>query len=282
MLSWSNLSKTPWSQLPSFIFTFLSFLPHISWASEWIGYSSDGYATMTHYSLPENFIAACGCTSTSTDYPTAAMNQMAYGSSTSYGPACGQCFNLTLLNSFLSNPPFYPNVTKSVVIKVTDLCPLSHSGWCNATTHGPNAGSHYLNFDLAWPSSSIPNDFFPSNEPLYGYTDFGVWNISYQSVSCTNWKGWNNAAALGSVVNLGYSACCPNNPAVSHTNDTCPSYSDDSGIPYVPFRSFLEKKILTVCTAKRPDTQTSGFAISSPISLLPIVTLAVSLVSHVL
>jgi hypothetical protein len=94
---------------------------------------------MTHYSLPANFVAACGCTSTSTNYPTAAMNQMAYGSSTSYGPACGQCFNLTLLNSFLSNPPFYPNVTKSVVIKVTDLCPLSHSGWCNATTSGPNA-----------------------------------------------------------------------------------------------------------------------------------------------
>lgn len=142
MLPWSNSRATPSSQLLSFVFTFLSFLPYISWASsstEWINYSPDGYATMTHYSLPENFIAACGCTSTSTNYPTAAMNQMAYGSSTSYGPACGQCFNITLLNSFLSNPPFYPNVTKSVVVKVTDLCPLSLSGWCNATTHGPNA-----------------------------------------------------------------------------------------------------------------------------------------------
>ncbi|KAG1858445.1 RlpA-like double-psi beta-barrel-protein domain-containing protein-containing protein [Suillus subalutaceus] len=200
MLPWSNSSATPLSQFLSFIFTFLSFLPHISWASdsEWIDYSPDGYATMTHYSLPENFIAACG-------------------SVTSYGPACGQCFNLTLLNSFLSNPPFYPNVTNSVVIKVTDLCPLSLSGWCNATTHGPNAGGHYLNFDLAWPSLSIPNDFFPSDESLYGYTDFGVWNISYQSVSCTNWEGWNYAAALGSVANLGYSACCPDNPTVSRS-----------------------------------------------------------------
>jgi hypothetical protein len=125
----------------SFIIIFLSFkLPRI-WASEsqWIDYSSDGYATMTHYTLPENFIAACGCTPSSTDYPTAAMNQMAYGSSTSYGPACGRCFNLTLLDAFTANPRFYPNVTKSVVVKVTDLCPLSQSGWCNATTHGPNA-----------------------------------------------------------------------------------------------------------------------------------------------
>lgn len=261
MLPWSNSSATPLSQLLSFIFTFLSFLPRMSWASEWIDYSPDGYATMTHYSLPANFVAACGCTSTSTNYPTAAMNQMAYGSSTSYGPACGQCFNLTLLNSFLSNPPFYPNVTKSVVIKVTDLCPLSHSGWCNATASGPNAGGHYLNYDLAWPSSSIPNDFFPSDEPLYGYTDFGVWNISYQSVPCSNWGGWNYAAALGSVADLGYSACCPGNPTGS-TNNTCPSYSDDNGIP--------------------PDTQTSGFAISSSVSLLSILTLAVSLLSHML
>lgn len=125
----------------SFIIIFLSFKLPCIWASEsqWIDYSSDGYATMTHYTLPENFIAACGCTSASTDYPTAAMNQMAYGSSTSYGPACGRCFNLTLLDAFTANPRFYPNVTKSVVVKVTDLCPLSQSGWCNATTHGPNA-----------------------------------------------------------------------------------------------------------------------------------------------
>lgn len=27
----------------------------------------------------------------------------------------------------------------------------------------------YLNFDLAFPSSAIPADFFPSDENLYGY-----------------------------------------------------------------------------------------------------------------
>lgn len=29
-------------------------------------------------------------------------------------------------------------------------------------------GGAYINFDLAWPSSSIPDSFFPSNVTLYG------------------------------------------------------------------------------------------------------------------
>ena len=107
--------------------------------TEWIQYPDTGTATMTHYSLPQDYIASCGCTGKSTHYPTAALNQMAYGSSTSYGPACGRCFKLTLLNTFLSDPPFYPTVTRSLVVKITDLCPLSETGWCNATTSGPNA-----------------------------------------------------------------------------------------------------------------------------------------------
>lgn len=108
-------------------------------ATEWIQYPADGTATLTHYTLPENYIAACGCTGESTHYPTAAMSQYAYGSSTDYGPGCGRCFNITLLNTFLSSPPFFPDVTKSVVIKVTDLCPAGGgAGWCGATPNKPN------------------------------------------------------------------------------------------------------------------------------------------------
>ncbi|KAK0212821.1 RlpA-like double-psi beta-barrel-protein domain-containing protein-containing protein [Desarmillaria ectypa] len=214
----------------------------------WINYAADGTATMTHYELPENYVASCGCTPSSTHYPTAALSQMAYGSSTAYGPGCGKCFNLTLLNSWTSTPPFYPSVTKHIVVKVTDLCPLSGNGWCSATESKPNpsvismvqafsyvpfypSSGKYLNFDLAYPSDAIPDDFFPSNASLYGYIDFGVWNISYQTVSCENWVGWDNEAALGSVAYLGSeSVCCPDNPTGS-ANDTCPSYSDDNGIP---------------------------------------------------
>lgn len=133
-LSFSSI----YSRILSLFVFLLSFLP-ASHASEWIQYPPNGYATMTYYTLPTGFIAACGCTPNSTYYPTAALSQMAYGSSTSYGPACGQCFNLTLVDAFTANPRFYPNVTSSVVVKITDLCPLSTKGWCNATTSRPNA-----------------------------------------------------------------------------------------------------------------------------------------------
>ncbi|KAF8441618.1 RlpA-like double-psi beta-barrel-protein domain-containing protein-containing protein [Boletus edulis BED1] len=202
------------SSIYSRILSFLVFLSFLPTTQAWIQYPPSGHATMTHYSLPTGFIAACGCTPNSTYYPTAALSQMAYGSSTSYGPACGQCFELTLLDAFTANPRFYPNTTQSVVVKITDLCPLSKSGWCNATSSGPNAGGGYLNFDLAWPSTSIPNSFFPSDATLYGFTDFGVWNVSYQSVSCQEWQGYTNQTALGSVADLGYTSCCPNNPVL--------------------------------------------------------------------
>ncbi|KAI0055173.1 hypothetical protein BV25DRAFT_1922032 [Artomyces pyxidatus] len=222
---------------------------HTTRATSWIEYPPNGIATMTHYEMPRDFIASCGCTADSTHYPTAALNQMAFGSSTAYGPSCGRCFKLSLLNTFLSNPPFYPPTPKSLVVKVTDLCPLSTTGWCNATTSGPNSAGNFLNFDLSYPSQAIPDDFFPSNETLYGYTDFGVWNISYESVSCEpSWSGSKSASALGSVAALGDGGCCPANPTGS-ANDTCPSFSDQNGIP--------------------PDTSTSG---ASPhIGALPIV-----------
>ncbi|THH12897.1 hypothetical protein EW146_g7265 [Bondarzewia mesenterica] len=242
-------------RVPNIIRRTIPFLPFIvvpSFATPWIEYPSSGIATMTHYTLPENFIASCGCTAASTHYPTAALNQMAYGSSTAYGPSCGRCFSLTLLNTFLSDPPFYPSEAKSLIIKVTDLCPLSITGWCNATASDPNAAGNYLNFDLAYPSSSIPDNFFPSNESYYGYTDFGVWNISYQSVSCEpNWSGSKSTAALGSVTDLGDSVCCPANPTGS-VNDTCPSYSEQNGIP--------------------PNTQTSGVTSNLPFPNLRLIT----------
>lgn len=46
----------------------------------------DGRASLTHYDLPSTAIAACGCSPTSSEYPTAALNQAAFGSTIS----CGQ------------------------------------------------------------------------------------------------------------------------------------------------------------------------------------------------
>ncbi|CAA7261716.1 unnamed protein product [Cyclocybe aegerita] len=172
---------------------------------------------------------------------------MAFGSSMNYGPACGRCFQLTLLNPVVATPPFFPEVVKSIVIKITDLCPLSESGWCSGRTDRTNSAGAHLNFDLAYPSKAIPDDFFPSNETLYGYKDFGVWNISYASVSCIPvWEGSRNAAALGSVKALGTSACCPADPTPGNVSNICPSFSDQSGIPYVPTGSIYSIRMLTL------------------------------------
>ena len=52
--------------------------------------------------------------------------------------------------------------------------------------------------------------------------DFGVWNISYESVSCASyWSGFKNAAALGSVPSLADGACCPDDPTVNRNVFTC-------------------------------------------------------------
>ena len=37
----------------------------VSLASAWIQYPPDGFATMTHYTMPSDFVASCGCTSDS-------------------------------------------------------------------------------------------------------------------------------------------------------------------------------------------------------------------------
>lgn len=142
----------------------------VSSQSPWIEYPDTGTATMTHYTLPSGFVAACGCTPSSTDYPTAALSQMAYGSSTAFGahrlswvfrcwsthdlemctlsdpvgPSCGRCFNLTLLQPVYATPPFIPSVVKSIVVKVTDLCPLSRTGLCSGTTTKPNSSVEYI------------------------------------------------------------------------------------------------------------------------------------------
>lgn len=42
------------------------------------------------------------------------------------------------------------------------------SGSRSALKRQGNSGGGYLNFDLAWPSTSIPDTFFPSDVALYG------------------------------------------------------------------------------------------------------------------
>lgn len=66
-------------------------------------------------------MGACGCTSTSTYFPTVALNELYYGSSSSYGPGCGVCFNISLASAIGAIPAFVvPEENRtSLVVKVT-------------------------------------------------------------------------------------------------------------------------------------------------------------------
>ena len=57
----------------------------IAQSSQWISYPDSGTASLTHYTIPAGFVTACGCPVDSANYPTAALSQMAYGSSHAYG-----------------------------------------------------------------------------------------------------------------------------------------------------------------------------------------------------
>ena len=74
---------TAWSMLFLVLLSCIAVQVHA--ASPWIEYAPTGTATMTHYTIPDGFIAACGCTGASTQFPTAAMSQLAYGSSDAFG-----------------------------------------------------------------------------------------------------------------------------------------------------------------------------------------------------
>ncbi|KAM0750449.1 hypothetical protein T439DRAFT_252844 [Meredithblackwellia eburnea MCA 4105] len=194
-----------------------------------------GNASLTHYDLPlGGYVASCGCGGNSSYYPTAALSQGAYGSTTSSGPGCGQCFNLTLNSAYKATPPFNIPVEQRpwIVVKITDSCPkppLYDPGrtWCGATRDKTNMAGTFFHFDLSSPSPSIPLSWFPTpNETTYGYSDFGVWLIEFSSVSCSNWAGYQNDTASivdPSLEGVGSTACCPTDPLT--TNQICPATS---------------------------------------------------------
>ncbi|GAA5956240.1 hypothetical protein JCM21900_006580 [Sporobolomyces salmonicolor] len=185
---------------------------------------SSGNASLTHYDLSLGAVASCGCSADSSYYPTAALSQAAYGSSLAAGPACGQCFNLTLVQTYGATPEWVLSEEErvSVVVKITDKCPAPSlddpdKTWCGASAKEPNG--MYFHFDLATPSPALPLSFFPTNSS-YGYSDFGSWLVQFETTSCANWAGWSNQSALGLDPSLtAESGCCPANPLSGNT--TC-------------------------------------------------------------
>ncbi|ETW79013.1 glycoside hydrolase family 45 protein [Heterobasidion irregulare TC 32-1] len=120
--------------------------------------NSSGSASFTMYS-------GCGspaCGKTASGF-TAAINQLAFGSGPGLGPgdACGRCFSLTGQADPYS--PAFTGPFKTVIVKVTDLCPVSgNEEWCgqstSATTNQHGAPFH---FDLCEDTGAAAA-FFPS------------------------------------------------------------------------------------------------------------------------
>ncbi|KAJ3929288.1 MAG: endoglucanase V-like protein [Lentinula lateritia] len=127
---------------------------------------------------------------------TAAINQLAFGSSPGLGAgdACGRCFQLTG-----TADPYSPSFTgpfKSIVVKVTDMCPAAgNQQWCGQTSSNTvNSFGKEFHFDICEDTGGA-GAFFPSGHTALTGT--------FTEVSCSEWSGsdggalWNGACIKG-------------------------------------------------------------------------------------
>ncbi|KAI9446031.1 endoglucanase V-like protein [Lactarius indigo] len=177
-----------------------------------------GTASFTFYS--GNGYPACG--KTVSGY-TAAMNQLAFGapSGLGAGDACGRCFKVT--GSVDPYSPSDKGPFKSIIVKVTDLCPIQgNRQWCGQTvSNTTNSFGQSVHFDL-YQESGASGAFFPSgNGALIG---------TYEEVSCTNWSGsegtslWDGACLAGENTTSWPSTGCGNKGAELSPSPRCRTF----------------------------------------------------------
>ncbi|KAI0690109.1 RlpA-like double-psi beta-barrel-protein domain-containing protein-containing protein [Cytidiella melzeri] len=140
--------------------------------------STSGTASFTMYSGCGT--PACGISATGF---TAAMNQLSFGSAPGLGAGdgCGRCFSITG-----NHDPFSPAFTgpfgKTIVVKVTDLCPVQgNEEWCGQTTSQlKNQHGEPFHFDICEDTGGAAQ-FFPSGH--------GALTGIFTEVSCSQWAG---------------------------------------------------------------------------------------------
>jgi len=153
-----------------------------------------GSASFTHYTGCGS--PACGISATGF---TAAMNQLSFGSApgSGAGDACGRCFALTG-----TEDPFSPAFTgpfHSIVVKVTDLCPVQgNQEWCGQSTSSPdNQHGAPFHFDIC-DDTGGGNAFFPSGH--------GALLGTFTEVSCSQWSGSDGSSEFTGACLSGESA----------------------------------------------------------------------------
>ncbi|GAW00966.1 endoglucanase V-like protein [Lentinula edodes] len=137
--------------------SFIILLSIVAAVHGWVQQPS-GSTSFTQYS-------GCGspaCGISASGY-TAAINQLAFGSSPGLGAgdACGRCFQLTG-----TADPYSPSFTgpfKSIVVKVTDMCPAAgNQQWCGQTSSNTlNSFGKEFHFDICEDTGGA-GAFFPS------------------------------------------------------------------------------------------------------------------------
>ncbi|PIL24636.1 hypothetical protein GSI_12520 [Ganoderma sinense ZZ0214-1] len=166
--------------------------------------NASGGASFTHYSGCSQ--PACGVAANGY---TAAVSQLAFGSSPGLGPGdvCGRCFAVTANADPYS--PAYTGPFKTIIVKVTDLCPVAgNQEWCGqSTSNQNNQHNEPVHFDICEDTGGA-NAFFPSGH--------GALTGTYTEVSCSQWSGsdggslWNGSCIKGESAGLWPAVGCGN------------------------------------------------------------------------
>jgi hypothetical protein len=173
--------------------------------------ATGGYVQNPSGSASFTMYTGCGspaCGKTASGY-TAAISQLAFGSAPGLGPgdACGRCF--ALMGQKDPYSPNFPGPFKTIVVKVTDLCPLQgNQEWCGQTkSNQNNQHGAPVHFDICQDTGGA-GVFFPSGH--------GALTGTYTEVSCSQWSGsdggaiWNGACLSGESAGNWPSVGCGN------------------------------------------------------------------------
>ncbi|KAL6718789.1 hypothetical protein ACLMJK_003023 [Lecanora helva] len=149
-------------------------------------------ASFTQYGAGDSFgsgncntaTAACGWYSNPGFNAAASQNIFGVGPGAGAGPGCGKCFQLTAkTNPYNNNAPL--TGTKSIVVKVNNLCPAQGNELCSQpTTSDKNSIGGNVNFDLCKDDGAAA--------ALFGSSGVGAALGSATEVSCSQWSGSSN------------------------------------------------------------------------------------------
>lgn len=147
-----------------------------------------GTATVTFYQRAASWThggtGACGIpASGQLPYFTAAVNSRNFdsGGSEWLGDSCGMCYRLTNTGTNFWGTPYSHLVGKSIVVKITNLCPAQYNQeWCTA----PNARGYSTHFDIGEDMQGGPSPVSALGDGVNK-----VYEVTFRRVSCSEWNG---------------------------------------------------------------------------------------------